>query len=77
MLNRFSAGHTMPLDQLGNNFKIQAANFYSPSELTHIKCYRSWEVDEESADTLTHNRGYPNREHEFVSQTRGPGPHLR
>lgn len=47
------------------------------SELTHIKCYWGWEVDEESADTLTHNRGYPNREHEFVSQTGGFSPHTR
>src|ERR1017187_6242468 len=46
-------------------------------ELTHIKCYRGWEVDEGSADTLTPIRGYPNSEPESVRQTRGPGPHSR
>jgi len=42
-------------------------------ELTHIKCYRDGEVDEASADTLTHIHGYPNQEHEFISQTRVSG----
>jgi hypothetical protein len=37
-------------------------------ELTHIKCYRGWEVDEWSADTLTHIHGYRSLEHEFISQ---------
>src|ERR1035437_4178750 len=50
---------------------------FEMGELTHIKCYREWEVDEESADTLTHIRGYRNPEHESVCQTRGPGPHSR
>jgi hypothetical protein len=35
-------------------------------ELTHIKCYRDWEVDEGSSDTLTHIHGYPNHEHESL-----------
>jgi hypothetical protein len=38
-------------------------------ELTHIKCYRDWEVDEWSADTLTHIHGYRSLEYEFISQT--------
>src|SRR5215210_574431 len=46
-------------------------------ELTHIKCYRGWEVDEASADTLTHIRGYRSLEHEFVLQTRVTGTHSR
>src|ERR1017187_6653412 len=52
-------------------------NRATSAELTHIKCYRGWEVDEGSADTLTPIRGYPNSEHESVRQTRGPGPHSR
>ena len=35
-------------------------------ELTHIKYYRDWEVDEGSSDTLTHIHGYPNYEHESL-----------
>src|SRR5208282_537587 len=42
----------------------------SGAELTQIKCYRGWEVDEGSADTLTHNHGYRSPEHEFDLQTR-------
>jgi len=41
-------------------------------ELTQIKCYRKREVDEGSADTLTHIRGYRSPGNEFISQTRSP-----
>ena len=37
-------------------------------ELTQIKCYQDGEVDEGSADTLTHNCGYPSPEHESICQ---------
>ena len=40
----------------------------SEGELTHIKCYRGWEVDEWSVDTLTHIHGYRSLEHEFISK---------
>ena len=51
--------------------------FFFYRELTQIKCYRSGEVDGESADTLTHIHGYRRTDHEFISQTRVPGPHSR
>jgi len=47
------------------------------AKLTFIKCYRDWEVDEGSADTLTHIRGYSNNEHELVCQTRVSVPYSR
>src|SRR5262245_59038288 len=59
-------------------YTCQALSGFSSSlELTQIKCYREGEVDEGSADTLTHNRGYPSPGYEFICQTRGPGPHPR
>ncbi len=41
-----------------------------PRDLTQIKCYRGWEVDEGSADTLTHIHGYRRPDYEFDLQTR-------
>src|ERR1017187_7803050 len=40
------------------------------ADLTHIKCYRSWAVDEGFIDALTHIHGYRSPEHEFDLQTR-------
>ena len=38
------------------------------ADLTQIKGYRGWEMDEESVDTLTQVRGYRTNEHEFSIQ---------
>ncbi len=37
-------------------------------ELTQIKCYRDWEVDEGSADRLTHIRGYATPKRRFENE---------
>ncbi|MGA2786343.1 MAG: hypothetical protein ABSF60_02335, partial [Verrucomicrobiota bacterium] len=47
----------------------EGIGFPAPGELTQIKCYPGWEVDEESADTLTHIHGYRSPDYEFVLQT--------
>ena len=39
------------------------------SDLPQIKCYRGWEVDRVSADTLTPIHGYRSPDYEFDLQT--------
>jgi len=72
-------GHVsdLPGNETEINLNLALVAQEAASELTHIKCYRGGEVDEGSTDTLTHIRGYPSPEHEFVCQTRVPGPHSR
>ncbi len=47
--------------------RVQALEFWCLGfELTQIKCYRDGAMDGASDDTLTHIRGYPSPEHEFI-----------